>query len=401
MLSIWRRVEIVANCDFYCIVCVAIFDLCKLNQQQKGGGNMSRKWNRDLIKEEITKRYRAKRKLNSNFVQQHCRPLYMAGCVYFGSWKASIEAAGLRYDDVCIKERPCPVWSQSKIIKLIRRKHSLKEQLNSNHIQTKEPKLYAATVKYFGGWSQAIAAAGIDYAVVRTKAPIRSWSKTKIVEEIVKRDQSELSIRGADVSQEDRGLYHAAMRYFGKNGWAKARMLAGFDPVDPLPWIIWTRETVCKEIRRLNDSNVDLSAGSMQKGSYANVLAGARKVFGSWEQAIEATGLKYSCIRKMRMRWWTRSRVLLRICSLEQQGVRLSSKDMQKRYGDLFGAAIKHFGCWSLAVEAAGIPYRMHCRTWSTKAWLRKMTSADYETTIQTATIHAKKRRMHEKNHTV
>jgi hypothetical protein len=230
---------------------------------------------------------------------------------------------------------------------------------------------------------------------------MRSWSKIKIVEEVARRAQSGMSIKGFDVSKKDRGLYLAAMRFFGKNGLAKARVLAGFDPVDPLPWTIWTKESVCREIRRLNDSNVDLSTISMQKSTYSNVLSAGRKVFGCWRRAIWASGLSYTSIKKARMKWWTRARVLLRISSLERQGIRLSCKDTQRKHGDLFGAAIKHFGHWDSAVEAAGISYRVHCRTWSTKAWLRKMTNAEYETTVQSATTHARKRREYEKNHTV
>lgn len=355
---------------------------------------MPQKWSCNLILTEIAKRHVAGEKLNSDFMQQNCRPLYLAGVAYFGSWKCSIEAAGLNYDDVR-KKRDCPVWDQSKIVSTIKVRHQSKQPLNSNHIQTKEPKLYAASVKYFGGWSQAIMAAGIDYASVRKKDQMRSWTKTDIAEEIIRRKEAGESIRGGDVSQENNKLYKAAMRHFGESGWAKARMLAGFDPVEPSSLTIWTKEAVCKEIRRLSDNHIDLSTVSVQKSRHhARLLAGARKVFGSWRKAIMASGLKYRNVKRCRMQnWWTKPRIILCIKLLERRGVRLSHKAIQTSRAGLLNAAIKHFGCWSLAVEAAGISYRTHCRIWSTKAWLRKMSQAEYQEKIEIAKIHSKKKR--------
>lgn len=352
-----------------------------------------KKWSKEIVVRHILKRHRGGHKLNSGYVQIHCTSLYQAGCNQFGSWRKAIEASGLKYDDVCVLKRGCPVWSEKKIIATIRRRHRQKLPLNSNYIQTKEKRLYGAANKYFGGWAQAVSASGLDYSKLR-KQTQRSWSKAAIVSEVIRRFGQGLSIRGADVCLEDRGLYQAAKRHFGREGWAKARVLAGFDPTDPRPFKIWDDKTVLEEILRLHESEVSLNTGSLQGGSYSYILAAGRKVFGSWSKAVRAAGLNYSKIRKGRHQgWWTKPRIIMCIQNLEKRGVRLSHNSIHASHTALFSAAVFHFGSWSEAVEAAGISYRRHALIWSTKAWMRRMQEDEYHSTLERAQTHARKRR--------
>jgi len=354
---------------------------------------MPRKWSKEIVVATILDLRRGEQRLNSGYIQLHCIPLYQAALVYFGSWRKAIEAAGLKYDDVRVLQRVRPVWSQKKIIAIIRRRHRLKQPLNSNHIQTKEQRLYGAALKYFGGWAQAVAAAGLNYSKLRKKAPMRSWSKAAIVAEVIRRVEQGLSIRGYDVHCEDDGLYNAAKRHFGNGGWARARVLAGFDPIDPRPWVIWNEQSVRDEILQLHESGVALNVGALQESKYRYIYGAGRAVFGSWSKAVRAAGLNYSKIRKGRQQgWWTKPRIIMCIRNLDKRGVRLSHNAVRNSRGALLSAAAFHFGSWSQAVEAAGISYRQHCRVWSTKAWLRRMREDEYHATLERAQTHARKR---------
>ena len=335
---------------------------------------MRQKWSKRLIIAEISRMRKSGGQLNSNHVQKDSVPLYQAACTHFGSWRTAIQSSGLSYDDVRVLKRRCPVWGRDKILAIIKERYWLNLPLNSNYIQTKERRLYGASVKYFGGWPQAIGAAGLEYTKLRRQTQ-RRWSRAAIVEEISNRHAKGLSIRGGDMETEDRGLYLAARRFFGKGGWVTARLLAGFDPTDPDPRQIWTEQSVCEEINRLSDSGLPLNTGSMQNSPYAYLLGAGSKVFGTWGGAIKAAGLDYSKVRRNRTTgWWTPRRILHCISLLEVRGVRLSHKATQKSNGALLAAAIVHFGSWSQAVEAAGIPYRKHCLIWSSKAYVRRVT---------------------------
>jgi hypothetical protein len=355
---------------------------------------VSQKWSKDIVIRSILERSRKQRKLGAYQIQQDDSPLYQAGCRYFGGWREAVEAAGLTYEDGRTNSANYPkVWDEKIIVETIRQMHNADEPLNSNYIQTECSRLYSAANVYFGGWSQALAAAGLDYAIIR-KRILRSWTKVAIIEEIVQRAESRLSIRGLDVQRQDRGLYNAARRHFGKRGWAKGRMLAGFDPVDPNPRQKWNKENVCQEIRRLAENEVLLRAGVILAGPYSYIYSAGKTLFGNWPKAIRAAGLNYSKIRNGRQKgWWTKARVSMVIRSLDRRGVRLSSKTIHHSHGGLFAAAVFHFGSWSQAVEAAGISYRQHCRKWSTKAWLQRMQQYEYHAITKRAQVHAKKRR--------
>jgi hypothetical protein len=219
---------------------------------------------------------------------------------------------------------------------------------------------------------------------------LRQWSEERVVDEVIKRHERGQSLRGDIVSAEDRGLYQAAKRYFGKGGWAKARVLAGFSPVDPKPGQKWNPTSVVREIQRLHQEGVPLNTGSLQ-GEYGYILAAGRKVFGSWAEAIRQAGLDYEDIRKIKMRWWTKARVITCVKNLDARGVRLSSKSIHLSHGDLFAAAIVHFTTWGEAVERAGISYAKHCRIFSSKAWLRRLSANDRQVVLDRASKLAKR----------
>ncbi|MBI4098748.1 MAG: hypothetical protein HY437_01785 [Candidatus Magasanikbacteria bacterium] len=314
--------------------------------------------------------------------------------MYFGSWRKAIEATGLTYDDVRVLHHVCPVWSKEKIIVTIKEMHGRKQPLNYYHVETKKPRLLGAAVTHFGGWAQAIDAAGLDYSKLRKWRLQRSWSKTAIVTEVIRRANEGLSIRGNDIFREDQGLYKAAMQHFGKRGWAKARVLAGFDPIDPRPDKIWNKQTIRQEILRLIKNGIALNTSSLEGTAYNYIIVAGHRVFGSWAKAIRAAGLDYGKIRKGREKgWWTKPRIIMCIRNLEKRGFRLSHSTLRNTHRPLLEAARMYFGSWSQAVEAAGISYRRHCRVWSPKAWLRRMEENEYQELLESAETLARKRR--------
>lgn len=353
----------------------------------------STKWSPRIVVEHILERYRKGLKLNSGYMQIYERALYQAGCAYWGSWRKAIEAAGIRYDDVrVLVPNPPYKWNKQKIIAIIRERFRAGKPLNSNHIQTKERLLYGAALKYFGGWRQAIVAAGLDYEQVRTRKEVVAWTCDSIVAEIQRRYRAGLSMGGAAVYKEHPTLYVAAKRHFGTGGWAKARVRAGLSARDPKAQK-WTKEKVIEELRRLDASGIALNVASMMITGNMQVYSGGIKRFGSWPKSLAAAGIDPKKARTIRYWWWTKARVLRAIRSLAARGIRLSSKDIQLRDSGLFAAAVKFFGSWSQAVEAAGISYRAHSRTFSIKAWLRRMQPEEYQTTLENARKHARIRR--------
>lgn len=353
---------------------------------------MRKRWSAEIVIREVRRQHRAGSPLNHTWVQLHRRSLVWAAHKYHGSWRAAVVAAGINYTEHCLLVHQHR-WDATVVVRLILDRKSKGLPLNSNFVQQHEHGLYAAAVRYHGGWRQAIVAAGLSYFSIR-KRLLSTWSKERVVAEILKRVQRHESIGGDAVDREDRALYQAAQRHFGKRGWAKARVAAGFTPIDPRPWKIWDEQTVIGEILRLHRSGIALNTGAVCRGEYGYIHAAGRKVFGTWGQAVSSAGLSYVEIRKAAARgWWTRKRVLTSISSLERAGVRLSSQSIQRTHGDLFGAALKFFGAWSVAVDTAGVDYHMHTHRWSSKAWIRRLKTRDLEHIESTITEKAKIRR--------
>lgn len=341
---------------------------------------MTRRWSKEIVIASIQQTRNRGGKLNSNHIQKHRRKLYLAAYKWFGGWKQAVESAGIRYEEVRIDpswRRRQRVWSESKIVAVVKKRQNSGIPINSNFIQLHCQALYGAANKCFGGWRQAVEAAGFDYAVVRKVRSFRSWSKTKVAQAIQERNRMGLSINYMVVDHEDPGLRSAAIRNFGKRGWAKALRFAGFDPSQlPDPRRIWSKDRVEAEILSRHKQGLPLNTGSMT-GTLLVLTSAACKLFGNWRRAIRSAGLSYAEVRRGRKNWWTPKRVIRQIVRLEKAGVRLSSKSIRISRAGLFQAAIKHFGSWSQAVDASGIDYRQHCRIWSTKAWVRKLDSTD------------------------
>jgi len=264
-------------------------------------------------------------------------------------------------------------WSKEKIISAILDFKKNKKKLNSNHVQINHNLLYAAALRYFGSWEKAIGASGLNYSNVRIKRPFRKWSKKMILEEIQNRKKQGMKIHTMAVIAQDDGLYSAAKRYFKNRSWRGVIKLAGFDPIEESPKRIWTRDKLIHEIKERHAKKLPLYSYYLTKNKMAGMVGAAVFFFKSWKGAIEAAGLDYEEIRAVRHYWWTKQKILSQIKELEEKGERLSSKETHRKHADLFGAAIAHFGSWSSAVYATGIDYKIHCKTFSYKAWLRSL----------------------------
>lgn len=285
-------------------------------------------------------------------------------------------------------------WSKEIIVQKIQDLHNSGKKVSSWNTQFHRPLLYSAAIKYFGSWKAAIKASGLDYDKIRLQAPFRFWGKRKIVRAIRSRVRRGLPVNGLAVYSQDRGLYQAAKRHFGRGGWKKALRFAGIDPKSLDPRRIWTKEKVLKEIRQRARSGLPLYINHLNTTGHSSLTHEGRMFFGSWSKAIQAAGLDYEKVKAIKMRWWNRARVLKGIHQLEIAKVSLNSIFVQRYYGDLFGAARKIFGTWGRAVETAGIDYRQHLKIWTYKSWLQRLKPAEIRKLEKQTIEFAKKRKM-------
>ena len=142
-----------------------------------------RKWSPELIVERIRELHEQGSDLTPSDVNARQGALVSAAERYFGNWPAAVQAAGIDYSRVRESGRRRRAerirkWSRERIITEIERLHRAGEDLSWGVMERKYQPLCAAAVKtcYFGSWSAALAAAGIDYAQVKAQARAgRQW----------------------------------------------------------------------------------------------------------------------------------------------------------------------------------------------------------------------------------
>lgn len=178
-------------------------------------------------------------------------------------------------------------WSRERVITAIRELREAGEKLNCRHVMRTQSKLYGAANRHCGSWKKAVGAAGYDYTA-HSVQQWGFWTRRTVVTAILTRKRKRLPLNPTAVIATDYGLYAAAVRLFGRNGWAKAVRKAGLEPVNLGNF--WTKERVCDEIRKLRCRGKPLREKHLAENGYLPLLAAAQRHWGSWRKAVEAAG---------------------------------------------------------------------------------------------------------------
>lgn len=86
-------------------------DYCRIKRRLKRKKPL--KWTPKKVLKEILKLYRAKGSIHSRFIQAHHRNLYNAAMRYFGSYKKAVEATGLDYAQISVRQWKATDWIKS------------------------------------------------------------------------------------------------------------------------------------------------------------------------------------------------------------------------------------------------------------------------------------------------
>lgn len=161
--------------------------------------------------------------LNYSNVANEQVALLRAATRYFGSWRIAIEFAGLNYEDI----RRYKTWTRDRIIERIQELNDKGEDLSWRHVSTQvDPQLAAAATKrkHFGSWRSAVAAAGLDYNIIRR---YREWDEVTITQKLRELHEQGVDLNAKSMEEYDITLITAARRRF--DSWDKALTAAGLD----------------------------------------------------------------------------------------------------------------------------------------------------------------------------
>lgn len=144
--------------------------------------------------------------------------LHQAACALFGTWETALRYAGIR-----LRKRRAPRrGSRPWVLRRIRRLFYRGGSLALTGIQPQNQRLYQAAVRHFGGWRQALTAAGIP----EVPPPYQKWDAQRVIKTIQALAGEGTLFR----NKVDKRLQGAANRYFGS--WRNALRAAGVKKPD-------------------------------------------------------------------------------------------------------------------------------------------------------------------------
>jgi hypothetical protein len=223
-------------------------------------------------------------------------------------------------------------WPAETVIAALQKWHTQGRRIRS--LKREHPSLYHAMRRRFGSCDAALEAAGIDEG--------RRWTPQRVIERLQRYD------RAPSGPEAGAALANAAFRLFGS--WNEALCAAGFEPRHKirLPRRVWTRQSVLRAIQQPSEGR--------DESEQQRLSSAAVRHFGSYANARAAAG-----IAKPTQRVWTYHSVLEHLRRLKELGHFQDNTRIDDRR--FVHAAERWFGCWSGALQAAGIlPVGRHGR---------------------------------------
>jgi len=315
--------------------------------------------------------------------------------------------------------------TRQQIIKTIRNMHRRKEPLNITAVKRYHPELMKAVyaIKPYWGWKKALEAAGIKYSDIEMElldyceCEICHARETMLMSHITKKHGIEMEdyrmdypevdliceeIRARRSIMKNKEMPHWeplwTMEYALDRLWARYEKglpinykkifrnepsligtLAycfkirdttlslydmvlgklGLNPEDIrlLPYSLKDKKEALNAIVKRWEHNLPLDLSTLKKSKDSVLLYGAIRMFGSWRKAIEAAGLDYNLISKNPLKYPTRKSLLQEIQRRQKAKLPLNTKALDQSDCTLCIMGRKFFGSWRKAIEAAGICY--------------------------------------------
>lgn len=231
-------------------------------------------------------------------------------------------------------------WNPEVVTRAIQDRASASKPLNAKAVEVENSRLIAAARRLFGNWNSALVAAGVDPASVRpqsTRVPRGSWDRESIIEQIRRYSANAIPLYAHHIRSIDNRLVSAAHYYFGS--WSKALEAAGEDANRIRHTVPRDAEQIVTAIREMAAAKVSLRDYSVRRQDRA-LYAAAQKQFGSWRNALKASGVEETGIGP-NSRW---SRDDVRQIVLEYVAVGYPLKRVFRRHSHLKAAILREWG---------------------------------------------------------
>jgi hypothetical protein len=203
--------------------------------------------------------------------------------------------------------------------------------------------LLVAIQRYFGGLNQALERIGVDYGDVMRVQP---WDEVAYGKDLLAWCAKHGPLSPKQVSETAPRLYRFARNRYGSLKQAARHHNLPFKGQRTR----WTRERVAEELRNYHRRYGPLQEHKLYAFSLPLYMA-TRRYFGSLRNAASELLLPFVSAFKT----WDEQIIIDELRSRAEEKRPLQAPIVQKEGGGLFKAAIRYFGSWKKAKEAAGV----------------------------------------------
>ena len=250
-------------------------------------------------------------------------------------------------------------WNRQKIAERIKSLHAKGEDLSYNRMARRQQGLLAAANYHFGSWAEAVNAAGVDYANEVRKIP--KWTRERITRAIqdAYRKKADLSWTSVTKNKEYSAMAYAAIRDNQFGSWDSALEASGIAPAKVRRYEAWDEAKIVRSIKARAGRKKPLNSKAMQDED-SKLFNAALNYFGGWDKALVAAGIRPEDVYKRRR--WNVDIIKKEIKGLHRAGEDLAAPNMRTNHSSLYSAACKYFKTWTAAREACGIRRNFHKR---------------------------------------
>lgn len=250
-------------------------------------------------------------------------------------------------------------WNRDTILKRLRQLHRQKKPLSYNAMCRLDQSLVSAAAYHFGSYRAAVEAAGIDYADVLRRP---RWTKQRIIQLIKEARRKNQDLHWSAVTRRRDELGKAAFaslqpRLFGR--WERALQAAGLDADEISRYRKWDRSTIAYELRARAKDGQAMNSGALQAED-PGLHAAAVRHFGSYDAALRAAKVNPAEVRRRKS--WSEDQVIKALRQIGRSVGRVSDSAIRAEHPALYGAAVRLFGSFTRARDAAGIRFKRAAR---------------------------------------
>ncbi|MRX54704.1 hypothetical protein GJU41_12040 [Bacillus idriensis] len=240
-------------------------------------------------------------------------------------------------------------WTEESVISKIKDIYGTEKIRNIGNISKEEKNLYRAGLRIFGTWEDAVKTAGFNHEDFLKR---KKWTEYRVSNEIKRIYGSGEIFEIKNLQKKYPGLYNAGRRIYGS--WDEAISAAGYNPDHYNKFTKWSKEVMISELKRTYEEHEDLSTTFLAEINKTSIPVMAKKLFGSYQNALTAAGFNPNEIQRKKSIWSEQEIKEKLLEAYEREGT-LSQKVFRAKYKKLVGISHRKYNGWFNMLKHFGL----------------------------------------------